>query len=240
MAIEQINPSYYAILTADMRYDNNLSDFDKVLGSDITALCNKNGYCTASNHYFAEVFNKSKDTISKRISNLVKEGYYKSVLIYKKGTKEVVERRLYPLSKTSIPLDENADTPICKNAEDNNTSINTTSIKNKQKNFSFSLSKSTAYKYLSAEYKQNLLAYAVTQVGNRAKDLLDSMIDHHSSKGSRFLDWAAAFRTWKRNDEKFNISKPAFKSKEPEVGSLNWMAAQEANRVDAIDVEALS
>lgn len=32
---------------------------------------------------------------------------------------------------------------------------------------------------------------------------LASFSDHHSAKGSRFVDWNAAFRTWLRNAVKF-------------------------------------
>ena len=42
-------PSYYSIITADVRYDKSLKDKAKLLYSEITALANKNGYCYASN-----------------------------------------------------------------------------------------------------------------------------------------------------------------------------------------------
>lgn len=123
------------------------------------------------------------------------------------------------------------------NRTDINTDINT-DIKNKQKNFTFSLSKATQYKNLSEEYKQNLLAYAVTKAGNKAKDLLEAMVDYHTSKGKGFKDWAAAFRTWHRNDQSFKRGLASgYTSKEPEVGSLDWQAAQAAKAEEAIEAE---
>ncbi len=133
-------PSYYSILTAEVRYSQNISDFEKLLYSDITCLTNKKGVCTASNNYFAEAFNKSPKTISRGISNLEKEGFISTRLIYKKGSKEVEFREVYLCSKVSIPMDKNEErgidknvhTPMDKNAEDNTTSNNTTSNNNKK------------------------------------------------------------------------------------------------------------
>ena len=136
-------PSYYAILTADVRYSKELNFFEKVLYADITALTNKNGYCTASNGYFAELFNKAKETISRSISKMEKLGFLKVVILRDKATKQIINRKLYLLTKISIPLDENINSPIDKNinapidekVKENSTSNNTTSIniKNKQK-----------------------------------------------------------------------------------------------------------
>ena len=37
------NPTYYAVLPADVRYDTNLSPQEKILYAEITALSNKEG-----------------------------------------------------------------------------------------------------------------------------------------------------------------------------------------------------
>ena len=93
-------PSYYSILTADVRYDERLKKYAdcKVLFSEITALSNKYGYCTASNGYFARLYDRPKPTISRWISLLIKLGYLKSEMIYKENSKEIQERRLYPIT----------------------------------------------------------------------------------------------------------------------------------------------
>ncbi len=61
-------PSFYSILTADVRYDERLSFFARVLYSDITAMCNVKGYCSAGNEHFADKFKQSKRTVSGTIA----------------------------------------------------------------------------------------------------------------------------------------------------------------------------
>lgn len=121
-------PSYYSIITANVRYDNRLTDSEKLLFAEITSLSNKYGYCTASNGYFATLYNVVKETISRRISNLTKFGYLK-IEIIKEGN-EVKQRKMYPLTQTSIPIDAKINTPIDANVKENNTSINITRLNN--------------------------------------------------------------------------------------------------------------
>ncbi len=95
--------------------------------------------------------------------------------------------------------------------------------------YRFTLSKITQYENLSTEYKSNLSEYA------NNKNLLDAMIDHHTANGKGFKDWSAAFRTWKRNDAKFSSnSRPSFKGKQPQVGSIAWQMAQEAKQYEGV------
>ncbi len=128
-------PSYYSILTAEVRYHPNLSPFDKLLYSDITSLTNKKGYCNATNKYFSKVFNKSISTISRAIATLSDNGFVHTKLI-KDDNNEIVERKIFLKETTPIPMGKNAHTPISKNdyrgigknAQYNNTSKNNTSI----------------------------------------------------------------------------------------------------------------
>ena len=130
---------YYGILPASIRYDKNLKPMEKIMYSELTALSNKNGYCNATNSYFAELYEVGKNTVSLWISDLEKAGYIKTKLIYEAGTKIIKERRIYisdPITKNNDtyyekevdPITKNDDTPITKNREDNNTSINNTRL----------------------------------------------------------------------------------------------------------------
>ena len=71
----QSQPSYYSIVPADVRYDKKLSPNAKLLYGEITALCNKEGYCWASNAYFAELYDVANGTISEWVRQLKSCGY---------------------------------------------------------------------------------------------------------------------------------------------------------------------
>ncbi|MBQ8145053.1 MAG: helix-turn-helix domain-containing protein [Butyricicoccus sp.] len=119
-------PGYFAILPANVRYDEALRPNAKLLFAEITALSNKSGYCTAGNAYFAELFGLSKKTISELISQLETQGYLR-VEITRGEKKEVVQRALSivtPIPKNRDTSPEKSETPIPKNVKENNTSIN--------------------------------------------------------------------------------------------------------------------
>ena len=55
--------NYYAIIPADVRYNKNLTPNAKLLYGELTALSNKEGYCWASNSYFAELYKVSNASV---------------------------------------------------------------------------------------------------------------------------------------------------------------------------------
>lgn len=149
-------PNYYAVIPANVRYDKEITDKAKLLYGEIAALCNKNGVCTASNAYFASLYDVNTTTISTLINTLVKRGYLESEIIYKEGTKEIQNRYL-KISKD----------PLLKNQKENNTSINNNippiiplrgnAMKEKQ---SFSLHKQIENLDLAENLKQALIDFA--------------------------------------------------------------------------------
>ena len=134
-----MNKNYYAVIPANVRYDKDLTANAKLLFGEMTALSNEKGYCWATNSYFANLYNVKNETISRWISQLIKKGYIKSVIIYKNGSKEIDSRRLYignsPIDENintycqenQRPIDENINTPIDRKVKENTTSNNTTS-----------------------------------------------------------------------------------------------------------------
>lgn len=85
-------PSYFAILIADVRYDKTLKPLARLLYAEITALCNKEGYCWAGNQYFADLYEVDKNTVSGWIGQLKTRGYITVQLEYKEGTKQILNR----------------------------------------------------------------------------------------------------------------------------------------------------
>ena len=101
---EKNTPAFYAIISADVRYDNSLKPNAKLLYGEITALCNDTGYCWAGNEYFAKLYNVSLNTIRGWITALVEKGYINRQLIYNDQTKEVKTRILsLPLLTNTLP-----------------------------------------------------------------------------------------------------------------------------------------
>ena len=146
-------PSYFSILTADVRYDERLRPNEKIMYSEITALSNKNGYCSASNTYFANLYKVGKNTVSLWINNLKKFGYISVIFEYKDNSKQVIKRKIYvnntyqlnngyPITKKEDTLSRknemgyqlNNGCPITKKEEENNTSINNINKNNTSNN----------------------------------------------------------------------------------------------------------
>ena len=91
---EEKQVAYYAIIPATIRYDERLKYAERLLYGEITALIGKEGYCFATNSYFANLYNVIPGTISRWISHLSKLGYINVELI-KNDKKEITERRIY-------------------------------------------------------------------------------------------------------------------------------------------------
>ena len=129
--MEDEKPSYYSIITADVRYDERLKPNEKLLYSEITALSNKYGYCTATNSYFSKLYRADKSTVSRWVSHLEKCGYVQ--VEQTRNGKRIVQRKIYPvatplLTKKSIPYVQKDQYPIDKKVKGNITRVNTTSM----------------------------------------------------------------------------------------------------------------
>ena len=68
-------PNYYAIIPANVRYDKDLEPNAKLLYAEITALWQREGYCWASNAYFAKLYDVEIRTVRMWIESLKKKKY---------------------------------------------------------------------------------------------------------------------------------------------------------------------
>ncbi len=118
--------SYFAIIPANVRYDDDLSANAKLLYGEITALCNEKGYCWASNDYFSQLYGKSTRTIRRWIGDLINKDYIKSEISKEDGNKRLISVADPLRTKMSIPKDKNVLTPKDKNVPHNNTIMNNT------------------------------------------------------------------------------------------------------------------
>ena len=114
-------PNYYAIIPSEVRY-SSLKPNAKLLYGEITALSNKTGYCFASNNYFAELYNVSKNTVSRWIGDLKKLGFI-TIQIERNSNKQITKR--------IIGIVQKVDTPNDIKVKDNTTRINNAFSKTK-------------------------------------------------------------------------------------------------------------
>ena len=186
--MDNINKSYYAIIPANVRYDEDLTANAKLLYGEITALCNEKGYCWASNNYFAELYKTSNRTVSRWVSQLVDKGFIRIEIIYKKNTKEVQERRLY--LSFNIPMDKNDVGGIDKNDVDNNTSFNKKKERKKEETYNDIISSYTD----NEDLKDALIEFIKMRknikspMTNRALKLLLTSLDKLSNNETTKID----------------------------------------------------
>ena len=119
-------PAYYAIIPAHIRYDDSLKAQSKLLYGELTALCNKEGYCWASNKYFSELYQVNPKTVSSWVNELKKAGHIKTHVNREDGN----SRKIFITNPEKVVggHHEKVETYPAK-AEDNNTSITTVNNK---------------------------------------------------------------------------------------------------------------
>ena len=98
--MEENRPGYYAVIPADVRYDQNLPPNAKLLYGEISALIGKDGYCFASNSYFADIYGVTVKSISRLVAALEDCGYIVTAMDRDK-TGQIVRRKIY--LKVSVP-----------------------------------------------------------------------------------------------------------------------------------------
>lgn len=97
-------PCYFSVMPSSVRYDDSLCPNEKILFSEISSLCNTNGYCFAKNEYFAKLYKVHKNTISKWISHLKNKGYIRIFYTYKNDSKAIDKRMIAPGEKAFMPI----------------------------------------------------------------------------------------------------------------------------------------
>lgn len=175
-------PSFYAIIPASVRYSNQITANAKLLYGEITCLCNKEGYCWASNGYFAKLYNVSERTIVNWLNSLEKCGFISKKIIYKDGSNEVDKRIIsivdINLRQISPPGENNFTTPhennfttpgennfTYNNIKTNNTSNNKKKL-NKEKILDRILAKFQLYDF-SEKVQERLLDFYSDRIDNK-------------------------------------------------------------------------
>ncbi len=113
--MEHRKPGYIAVITSEVRYDNTLRPNAKLLYGEITALAGADGYCWATNDYFAQLYDMDKKSVSRLVSQLQKRGHIRIDVMRKQGGKGAIdERRIYigrAVAEVLDPIHQKVDTP---------------------------------------------------------------------------------------------------------------------------------
>lgn len=175
----------------------DLSTNEKILLAEIDSLGGSSDGCFASNQYFADFFDLSKDRISRLVSGLKNKGYITVELIYKEGTCEV-DKRIIKLNPYSYFYQgvQNHQGGIGENTKDitNNYNINnnktskkktTKEVRHKYGEFKNVLLSDKDLEKLKAEYGEELVEKYIKK--------MDEWIELN---GRRYKNYYLALRQW--------------------------------------------
>lgn len=186
---QDIQPNFYSIIPADLRYDSRLKATEKLFFSEISALTNVLGYCYAGNKYFSKLYNCDVRTISRWIQSLEKYGYIKVELI--RDEKQVIkERRIYTRESMKGGMDNFVYTPMDKNVLYNNIYIN--NITHTTEN-DIPKIKYADKVYMTEDEYQNLMK----EYGElKAQKCIQELDMYKKSKGVEYVDDYSTIKRW--------------------------------------------
>lgn len=100
-------PGYYAVLTAEIRYAEDLTPNEKLLMAEISAMTDRTGYCWGSNSYFARLFGISDRTVIRSLHRLEEKGAITTELV--RGEKGNIEERRIRLASAAQKVQGGTD-----------------------------------------------------------------------------------------------------------------------------------
>jgi len=210
--------SYYAVIPAPVRYDTSLTANAKLMFGEITALCNDQGFCWASNSYFAKLYSVSNQAISTWIKTLENNGYV-SIEYVKKG-EQIIERRVsINIDRVSIKTGGGINISLGgyqQNLKDNIKDINNTENINIGE---------IAKEPKEPKEKKRFKKPTIEEIHEYASTIsfnldAEKFFDYYESKGwligkSPMKDWKATVRNWKHNQDKTPIVSSTSSSSQP-------------------------
>ena len=205
-------PSYFGIIPATVRYDKSLKANAKLLYSELTCLSGKDGYCYASNNYFAKLYEVDPSSISRWLKQLSDKGYIKIEYLF--SGKECTERKIFINANVEGIAEKQQVLPncnegianlqegYCKKVKENITSVNNTSINNINIPEKPKKQKIQEPKIKFGEYQNVLLSQKEYDnfISKYGKDKTDGFIQYFSEKkemrGYTYKSDRAALQNW--------------------------------------------
>ena len=203
-------PNFFSVIPAKIKYDKNLSPMSRLLYGDIAALANREGYCWATNAYFASLYEVAISTVSNWIRELSEAGYIYSIV------EDGYKRRLLLNCNFGNQENQNGDSKI-ENSDSKTYGGGTKKISKNESNSISDMteidlnntSNNTSNNTLNITEKNSFKKPSLTEI----KDyLLENNLDidaekffyYYESNGwyvgrNKMKSWHAAVRTWLRN-----------------------------------------
>ena len=178
--------------------DKNLKPIEKILLAEIESLGGLHDGCFASNQYFADFLDLSKDRTSKLISGLKNKGYITVELVYKEGTYEV-DKRIIKLNTYSY-YHLGGSTHLEGGGENNDYITNNYNINNNNKTSKKKTTKEPRHKY--GEFKNVLLSDKDLEKlkAEYGEELVEKYIKKMDEwielNGRRYKNYYLALRQW--------------------------------------------
>lgn len=102
----ELQPSYYAVIPANVRYDKTLPPLARLMYAEITALSNQYGYCFANNEYFIGLYDVTDRTVRNWIKALEDKGYItKSYIVISKKKRRILSINPHAVVMPGNPLE---------------------------------------------------------------------------------------------------------------------------------------
>lgn len=149
------NINYYAIIPANVRYDKELNANAKLLYGEITSLCNKEGFCWATNQYFADLYDASERSIKGWIKQLKDKGYIDAETDYtfkKTGLRKIT---IMEGVKKIAPLDGRGEKIFTRGVKKNSPII--LNINNKERDIINNISKESDLSFNYVDISRDLI-----------------------------------------------------------------------------------
>ena len=178
--------------------DKNLKPIEKILLAEIESLGGLHDGCFASNQYFADFLDLSKDRTSKLISGLKNKGYITVELSYKEGSYEVDKRIIKANPSSYFCL--GGSTHLEGGGENNDYITNNYNINNNNKTFKKKATKEVRHKY--GEFKNVLLSDKDLEKlkAEYGEELVEKYIKKMDEwielNGRRYKNYYLALRQW--------------------------------------------
>ena len=178
--------------------DKNLKPIEKILLAEIESLGGLHDGCFASNQYFADFLDLSKDRTSKLISGLKNKGYITVELSYKEGSYEVDKRIIKANPSSYFCL--GGSTHLEGGGENNDYITNNYNINNNNKTSKKKTTKEVRHKY--GEFKNVLLSdkdleKLKTEYGEElVEKYIKKMDEWLELNGKHYKNYYLALRQW--------------------------------------------